>query len=383
MIQRPPSFVAKAPRRAAILMALVLANGGVAAAQTEPAEATPAGTQAAGPVVLLADPTIRAEVAQALAVELAPLRLAVVQSDPPVGETPLARAASAQATAVATGAQAAVWLEPSGAGVIVRTVLADGIQMDEVAVTTPSPRAIAVVAVGQLEDRLIPGAEPPPEPASASSARVRIQVPQVSGDPILVEAELSMAPSAPAPATTPSPAPAPPTPSSPPPAQIAAPEAPRGGPHFFGWIGGSGMMAHSAQLTWGAGGQAGFGVDPIPELRIALAGTVGWTTGTPAFFGSQNVISTLGAAEIGPRFRLGDVYLTASARFGVWVSEDTGGASLGPTGGVSLSLEIPVVDLLAVVLRAQSDIVLLASNPQRRSEVFLELTSLMIGLQVG
>ncbi len=128
--------------------------------------ATPALAAAQAPrvIVLLAPASHRAALADALRMELAGRNLRLDEGDAPVGTTPLARAAAAQATAQSGHDLAAIWVEQAGptegAGAVVRVVSAYGNEVQAAPVSDPletaPPRLLAVVAASLVDELVMP-----------------------------------------------------------------------------------------------------------------------------------------------------------------------------------------------------------------------------------
>jgi len=138
-------------------------------------------------VLLMVEPERRAELAEALAVEVAGRRVELVAVDPPQGETGLARAAAAQTGTRLLGALAAVWVDraaETGAS-LVRVVGPDGEHVRHAPLPEPieqvPPRIFAVVANSLLEELTAP-----PEGPITVRVQVHVEAPgrevSVSGD---------------------------------------------------------------------------------------------------------------------------------------------------------------------------------------------------------
>jgi len=240
----------------------------------EVAVLTEAGGSSAGPstaadptVLLMVDSPDRERLEEALRLELAGRSLAVLPVDAPAGETPLARAAAAQAAARFAAADAALWVEAApaeqGAGAMLRAVTPDDTDASRFA-PLPAPlgeveaRTFSVVA-GSLVDELVSPPEPP--------IRVRVQVSvdatgrEVEVTTVLPETDLDPAPTTEPQREQPDPPPAvPPPPPEALPPPPAVPEPP--GPSLPAPVDLAGEDGH-----------------PVVELGVDLLPQVGTSTG--------------------------------------------------------------------------------------------------------
>jgi hypothetical protein len=221
-------------------------------------------------VLLWLDPTGRTELVDALASELATRGLTLEHAVAPPAETPLARAAGAQAIARARGAVGALFVEPheGGGEMLVLVGAEDGAREAPLPAASAeiAPRVFALIAASLL-DELLAGAELP--------IRVRVEVHvDAPGRPVdvqwsgrAVEQGNDLGP--PVVVGPPDAPPAPPAPAPVgPAAQIdsadtAADGEPIAVPHIDRW-----MVGVAIPLGYGSGGQLHAGFYPTPRLRI-------------------------------------------------------------------------------------------------------------------